>query len=68
MTNWTRKALLLAVSAAAAAGTLTAVGAPVAHSRPAGPAASPLAWGPCAPVPGMPVPAGQQCATLRVPL
>ncbi|MFF8961962.1 alpha/beta hydrolase [Streptomyces globisporus] len=68
MTNWTRKALLLAVSAAAAAGTLTAVGAPVAHSRPAGPAASPLAWGPCAPVPGTPVPAGQQCATLRVPL
>ncbi|MFD4749028.1 alpha/beta hydrolase [Streptomyces rubiginosohelvolus] len=68
MTNWTRKALLLAVSAAAAAGTLTAVGAPVAHGRPAGPAASPLAWGPCAPIPGTPVPAGQQCATLRVPL
>lgn len=68
MTNWTRKALLLTVSAAAAAGTLTAVGAPVAHSRPAGPAAPPLAWGPCAPIPGTPVPAGQQCATLRVPL
>ncbi|MFD5201908.1 alpha/beta hydrolase [Streptomyces sp. NPDC058375] len=69
MTTWTRKALLLTVSAAAAAaGTLTAVGAPVAHSRPAGPATPPIAWGPCAPIPGTPVPAGQQCATLRVPL
>lgn len=68
MTTWTRKALLLTVSAAAAAGTLTAVGAPVAHSRPAGPSPSPLSWGPCAPVPGGTVPAGQQCATLRVPL
>ncbi|MFI1223838.1 MULTISPECIES: alpha/beta hydrolase [unclassified Streptomyces] len=68
MTTWTRKALLLTVSAAAAAGTLTAVGAPVAHSRPAGPATSPLTWGPCAPRPGPPAPAGQQCATLRVPL
>lgn len=68
MTTWTRKALLLTVSAAAAAGTLTAVGAPVAHSRPAGPATPPLAWGPCAPIPGTTAPAGQQCATLRVPL
>ncbi len=68
MTNWTRKALLLALSTAAAASTLAAVGAPVAHSRPAGAAAAPLDWGPCAPVPGTTVPAGQQCATLRVPL
>lgn len=68
MTTWTRKALLLTVSAAAAAGTLTAVGAPVAHSRPAGPAVPPLGWGPCGPIPGTPVPDGQQCATLRVPL
>ncbi|GGP38784.1 alpha/beta hydrolase [Streptomyces sindenensis] len=68
MTNWTRKALLLSVSAAAVAGTLTAAGAPVAHGRPTGPIVPPLAWGPCEPVPGTPVPAGQQCATLRVPL
>lgn len=68
MTTWTRKALLLTVSAAAAAGTLTAVGAPVAHSRPAGPAVPPIGWGPCGPIPGTPVPDGQQCATLRVPL
>ncbi|WP_228994577.1 alpha/beta hydrolase [Streptomyces sp. DH8] len=68
MTTWTRKALLLTVSAAAAAGTLAAVGAPVAHSRPAGTATAPLDWGPCAPLPGVTVPAGQQCATLRVPL
>ncbi|MER7700811.1 MULTISPECIES: alpha/beta hydrolase [unclassified Streptomyces] len=68
MTTWTRKAFLLTVSAAAAAGTLTAVGAPVAHSRPAGPATPPLAWGPCSPLPGAAFPAGQQCATLRVPL
>ncbi|OKI83400.1 hypothetical protein AMK12_09440 [Streptomyces sp. TSRI0395] len=68
MTTWTRKALLLTVSAAAAASTLTAVGAPVAHSRPAGPAVPPLSWGPCGPIPGTPVPDGQQCATLRVPL
>ncbi|MFF2700283.1 hypothetical protein ACFVUQ_18150 [Streptomyces cyaneofuscatus] len=63
MQNWTRKALLLTVSAAAAA-----AGAPVAHSRPAGPATPRLSWGPCDPVPGTVVPAGQQCATLRVPL
>ncbi|WP_179892270.1 alpha/beta hydrolase [Streptomyces sp. rh34] len=68
MTTWSRKALLLTVSAAAAAGTLTAVGAPVAHSRPAGPAVPRLSWGACDPVPGTPVPDGQQCATLRVPL
>lgn len=68
MTTWTRKALLLTVSAAAAASTLTAVGAPVAHSRPAGPAVPPIGWGPCGPIPGTPVPDGQQCATLRVPL
>lgn len=68
MKNWTRKALLLTVSAAAAAGTLAAAGAPVAHSRPAGPATPPLSWGPCGPVAGAPVPAGQECAELRVPL
>ncbi|MFI5724205.1 alpha/beta hydrolase [Streptomyces cyaneofuscatus] len=68
MKNWTRKALLLTVSAAAAAGTLAAAGAPVAHSRPAGPATPRLSWGPCDLVPGTVVPAGQQCATLRVPL
>ncbi|MEU4176995.1 alpha/beta hydrolase [Streptomyces sp. NPDC026589] len=68
MTTWTRKALLLTVSAAAAAGTLTAVGAPVAHSRPVGPATPPLSWGACGPIPGTTVPDGQQCATLRVPL
>ncbi|MFJ8843387.1 alpha/beta hydrolase [Streptomyces cyaneofuscatus] len=69
MKNWTRKALLLTVSAAAAAGTLAAAVTPVAHSRPAGRAAPPLAWHPCEPVAGMPVPAaGQECAGLRVPL
>ncbi|MFF7628412.1 alpha/beta hydrolase [Streptomyces cyaneofuscatus] len=68
MKNWTRKALLLTVSAAAAAGTLAAAGAPVAHSRPAGRAAPALAWHPCGPVAGAPVPAGQECAELRVPL
>lgn len=68
MTTWSRKVLLLTVSAAAAAGTLTAVGAPVAHSRPAGPATPPLSWGACDPIPGTTVPDGQQCATLRVPL
>ncbi|MFH9394020.1 alpha/beta hydrolase [Streptomyces sp. NPDC017556] len=70
MTTWTRKALLLTVSAAAAAGTLTAVGAPVAHSRPVGPgpAVPPLSWRACDPVPGTTLPDGQQCATLRVPL
>ncbi|MFD3749550.1 alpha/beta hydrolase [Streptomyces cyaneofuscatus] len=68
MKNWTRKALLLTVSAAAAAGTLAAAGAPVAHSRPAGRAAPALDWHPCGPVAGAPVPAGQECAELRVPL
>ncbi|MFJ1798960.1 alpha/beta hydrolase [Streptomyces sp. NPDC088180] len=68
MTNWTRKALLLTVSAAVAAGTPTAVGTPVAHGRPAGPATPPIGWGPCAPIAGTPVLDGQQCGTLRVPL
>ncbi|MFI7236377.1 alpha/beta hydrolase [Streptomyces cyaneofuscatus] len=70
MKNWTRKALLLTVSAAAAAAaaTLTAAVTPVAHSRPAGRAAPALAWHPCGPVAGAPVPAGQECAELRVPL
>ncbi|WP_237502641.1 alpha/beta hydrolase [Streptomyces sp. SID8374] len=69
MTNRTRKALLLALSVTAAAATLTAAVTPVAHSRPAGRAAPPLAWHACEPGAGVPVPAaGQECAELRVPL
>ncbi|NEB71363.1 hypothetical protein G3I39_30490, partial [Streptomyces fulvissimus] len=49
MKNWTRKALVLTVSTAAAAGTLTAAVTPAAHSRPVGPVAAPLAWHPCEP-------------------
>ncbi|MFJ2107359.1 alpha/beta hydrolase [Streptomyces microflavus] len=73
MTNWTRKALLRSLSATAVAATLAAAVAPAdvspaVHSRPAEPVAAPLAWHPCEPPGGVVVPAGQECAELRVPL
>ncbi|MEU9147670.1 alpha/beta hydrolase [Streptomyces sp. NPDC048349] len=63
MTTYSRKALLLALSAATVAAGLTTAAAPAtARSRPAVPQ---LTWRPCAKADG---PATQECAELPVPL
>ncbi|MFF4244589.1 alpha/beta hydrolase [Streptomyces sp. NPDC001822] len=63
MTNWTRKAALLALCATVLATTVAAA------ARPAdGTAVPPLDWHACDLPPGTTPAAGQECATLTVPL
>ncbi|RPK62566.1 Tripeptidyl aminopeptidase precursor [Streptomyces sp. ADI96-02] len=67
MTQPTRTALLFTLCATAVAATLTP-GLAAADGRPAVRAEPAFAWHACEPSGGAPVPAGQECASLRVPL
>ncbi|MEV0371703.1 alpha/beta hydrolase [Streptomyces sp. NPDC050636] len=64
MTTYSRRALLLALSATTVATTLAAVGTPEAQAKAAATAPA-LTWRPCAQPAG---PAEQECAELPVPL
>ncbi|WP_329034465.1 alpha/beta hydrolase [Streptomyces sp. NBC_00178] len=63
MTNWTRKTVLLALCATALATSVTAAARPAS-----GTAAPRLDWHACDLPPGTAPAAGQECATLAVPL
>ncbi len=63
MTTYARRTLLLALSAAAVAGTLAAV-SPAARAQDSGTTGPALTWGAC----DEPALAGQECAALPVPL
>ncbi|MFD9761210.1 alpha/beta hydrolase [[Kitasatospora] papulosa] len=68
MTNWMRRTLIPTLCATAVAATMTAT-PPVALAAGAGSTPVPhLDWQPCALPPGTTGPAGQECATLPVPL